>query len=31
MVANGVTTGPVEPAAGASAQDRMLNTLGRRP
>jgi uncharacterized protein (TIGR03086 family) len=30
MVANGVTTAPVEPAPDASAQDRLLNMLGRR-
>jgi uncharacterized protein (TIGR03086 family) len=30
MVANGVTTAPVDPAPDASPQDRLLNALGRR-
>lgn len=31
MLANGVITDPVEPAPDASAQDRLLCALGRRP
>ena len=30
MVANGVTTAPVDPAPDATAQERLLNALGRR-